>query len=198
MEFESFINCIDRLSCTQRFSQEHLHKRENVLEHTAMVCFVADYIYTKTTKLKGDRFTQSRAMVLVKALYHDIDESKTGDLPMPLKYSDGKFRIDLMKIESKMVKKIQMETGILDLHQTWTNSKIETEGEIVSIADSFCALYKFHNESCTRGNKNILKLMDFDSFDKLKLKIKRLGGIPIFESYCEKIFKEMMELKNEN
>lgn len=76
-------------------------RKQNVAEHTCNVMLIAAAIMKRCHELgKSSAIGFSQEKVLLAALYHDLPEVVTGDIPMPMKMAFGqKARDELRQIE---------------------------------------------------------------------------------------------------
>lgn len=130
---------------------------ESVLEHTgfvAMTCmFIAD-------GLLAEGYNVDKGRLLSKALAHDFDEVVTGDIAKPIKYHSPALREMIAEVETENMQKITSDIGYRTLFHTWYKSKDDPTGQIVALADTLSAVYKFHDEICRRGNLTMVKFMN--------------------------------------
>jgi 5'-deoxynucleotidase YfbR-like HD superfamily hydrolase len=194
MPVKSWIETIERLSCVKRFSQCELAKPENVLEHSGMVALIALQI-GKGLISEGYRLDLSD--LLQKSLIHDLEESITGDVSKPSKYSSNELRELFSQYELSIATKIFSDSNMDSLKDKWDSSKSGCEGAIVAFADTLCAILKFHNEIVMRGNKTMLEVLSPTAFDTLLKKLEKMEAcFPcsiILNEYRE--FCDSIELK---
>ena len=204
MEINKFIMDISGLSCVQRFSQSHMAKPENVLEHSGFASLLSLFIGRSLIEGGADI---DLGVLLSKALLHDFDEVITGDIAMPIKYHSEKLRTEIALLESEKMMELSGKYSISEfLFSTWDSSKIGIEGAIVSLVDTICALYKFHNEIVLRSNKTMLRIYDEKIIKSIEEKIEYLminldtcfdflSGV---SDSCKYLSSKIMEHKDEN
>lgn len=163
-EAMNWCNSLKELACVRRFSQTVLAKDENVLEHTGMVALLAKQF---GEILNSSTPTVDIGELLSKALLHDIEESKTGDVARPLKYSSNALLSEFKFIEGKIASTILAEAGMFSSIKQWQSSKEGIEGKIIKYCDALSAMLKFHDEIVMRGNKSMIALMADDIFISL-------------------------------
>lgn len=198
MKTKNWINIVKKLSSTNRFSQAALAKPENVLEHSGMVTLISLNI-AKRLYIEG--FDVDIGIVLEKAILHDIEESETGDVSKPSKYFSKELRTEFNRLEQKVANSIFNDAGTGILLNTWTCSKDQTHsGKIVSFVDTLCALIKFHDEICIRGNKSMAPLLSDEAFPALIRKMNRLftsfpGSVVLqdYNTFCSTIEANIIE-----
>lgn len=71
---------------------------ENVAEHSYDVALLTHALCTIRTELFGGEIDTGRAVVL--ALFHDVAEVITGDIPSPVKHHDAAIKQNLRAMES--------------------------------------------------------------------------------------------------
>lgn len=133
-----------------RYSQAHLNRPENVLEHTGFVCVMCMLIGL-------DHGDVDMGELMIKATVHDLEESKIGDIANPVKYANPQILKELKKIGKKAMSDISNETGIYALYDYWESSKDDSiEGKIVKLADVLAVLAKIHEEVVLYSNTSFL------------------------------------------
>lgn len=188
MSFLNFVACTDKLSNIQRFSQCFLAKNENVLEHTGQISLISFYL---AKEIESYGYDIDYYLLYAKSIFHDFDEIITGDIANPIKYHNDVLRAEISKLEHESIKNLEREFCCDWLYDIWSNAKSGPEGTIIGFCDVICALLKFHNEICNRGNKNMLYLMEFNLGIKLKNKIEQLEKhFPLADSLFNSILQD--------
>ena len=101
-------------------------------------------------------------MALKKAVFHDVDEVVTGDIPRPTKYFSNESKDIFDKIASQGINQIISELdiknneGSREIEALWKNSKNDDEGRIVALADLAAVVYKIWEEVILLGNKKLV------------------------------------------
>ena len=159
-QVKSIFKLISRLSNVRRYSTNYLVKQESVLEHTGSVALLSATI---GLFIKENTDTEiDLGKLMIKATYHDLEESETGDIPRLTKYHNDTIRTGLKYYEAIAIKKIEKYTKIPNLSDYWQTSKEGKEGLVVSIADLMCVTYKAYEEIVRLNNFN-LKEVGFQS-----------------------------------
>lgn len=140
-----------------RWSTSRVGFPENVAEHSYFTCLYAMMVarwYLNNTPVLTDGIrdddTEREAFigfVLQRAVLHDIEEARTGDIHRPFKYSDPVLK-DAMKLASKVAAEQTLrpinpgdELEQDSLLRIWALSKdSKLAGRIVSFADFLCVL----------------------------------------------------------
>ena len=125
---------------------------ENLLEHSAECAMLAHALAVIGNERFGKRYDAGD--IAVKALYHDISEIYTGDLPTPVKYANGAIHDSYKDIEKSACETLCAKLP-KELTKTFTSALDEAETpesyRIVKAADKLCALIKCIEEV---GNGN--------------------------------------------
>ena len=120
--------------------------QENTQEHSWQVAVVAHALALIKNRLYGGALDENRVAVL--ALYHDVSETVTGDLPTPVKYANGEIERVFHALEAEAVEELTAKLpGELqgDFKQVLLPEK-SAEEELVHIADKICAYLKCAEE----------------------------------------------------
>lgn len=153
---------------------------ENLLEHAAEVASVSHALAVIGNKYFGRSYDENRAAVL--ALYHDVPEVYTGDLPTPVKYANANIRSCYAEIENnateQIVSRLPIEmqeyySEILTIHEKDAELK-----KLIKAADKLCALIKCMEEE-KGGN------YDFSAAKEATEKALRKNMIPELEYFIE-------------
>lgn len=131
--------------------------RENVQEHSLQVAMVAHALALIKNRCFGGHVNAERIATI--ALFHDVSEVLTGDLPTPVKYFNPAIRDEYKKIEEVAQQKlIEMAPEALreDYAALIDNSKhSEEEAFLVKAADVLCAYLKTLEE-ISAGNQEFI------------------------------------------
>lgn len=96
--FSPFFAYLFRLRFIQRWSLMRSALPENVAEHSYDVALLTHALCTIRREVCGQDIDTGRAVVL--ALYHDVAEVITGDIPSPVKHHDEAIQLNLRAMES--------------------------------------------------------------------------------------------------
>jgi 5'-deoxynucleotidase len=128
--------------------------QENVQEHSLQVAMVAHALATIKNHHFDGQLDANKISTI--ALFHDVSEVLTGDLPTPVKYFNPAIKDEYKKIEKiaeqKLIDMVPDEfkpvyTGLIDQTQ-----HSEEEAFIVKAADVICAYLKTLEE-LSAGNR---------------------------------------------
>lgn len=81
---------VERMKYIRRWSLMHSLREETDTEHSFQVAYVAHALALITNNLGGEQVDIGE--VLAMALYHDLSETVTGDMPTPVKYFRPEMR----------------------------------------------------------------------------------------------------------
>jgi len=135
-----------RLRYVNRFSTSMCVRPENVAEHSYYVCLyslaIVEWLLSQREATTSVTAAELRARVLSRAVMHDLEECRTGDIHRPFKYSTPELRETL---EAAARVAIVQVTGRIfpdpglgrdAILEYWRNSKASDEaGQIVKFAD---------------------------------------------------------------
>ena len=148
------------MSSINRYSQINLLHPESVLEHTGFVCL---FTYLTCSEINFScKKKIDTGLALKKAVFHDVDEVVTGDIPRPTKYFSNESKNIFDKIASQGINQIISELdiknneGSREIEALWKNSKNDDEGRIVALADLAAVVYKIWEEVILLGNKKLV------------------------------------------
>ena len=143
----SFFAFLKRMRFINRWSLMRNTETENIQEHSLEVAMVAHNLAALKNEYFGGNLDINKVAVI--AMYHEVSEIFTGDMPTPIKYFDPKLRSLYGEVESLAQKK--MLTTLPERLQAVYKSYIveaETlpEWPIVKAADTLSAYMKCVNE----------------------------------------------------
>lgn len=151
------------MSTTRRYSQTKLHAEESILEHSAFVGIVAHMIASEYNNLMSNcnSFKADLGLIAQKALFHDMEEFLTGDIPRTTKYSSPESLEAFEKIADEGMKTVLLsleisKTSEENSYMLWKNSKEGFEGMFIALADLSAVVYKLYTEVTLMGNKTLL------------------------------------------
>lgn len=158
----------------------HNHFPESIADHTLNVAMLAHGLALIGNRYLGASHNPERAAAL--ALYHDAEETITGDMPTPVKYFSGRLRSSYSEIEeAARLQLLQMLPQELreDYQSFFVKSPEEDDlWRLVKAADVLSALVKCIVET-DAGNA------EFRHARKSTLEKLRLLDCPEAEKFCE-------------
>ena len=143
---------LNQLSSVARYSRDHVHRRESVLEH---IGFCALYALTLCNRIAA----LDRKELLVRAVMHDVDEAVMGDAPRTTKYASKELAEAFKVAERKAVMKLSEKIGSLSFND-WEKAKDETlEGQAMKLIDFAAVVQKAWSEICLFGNFSFRRVL---------------------------------------
>ena len=167
-----FFAHLARMKLIQRWPLMHNIRTENVQEHSLQVAMVAHALALIKNKFFGGNLNADKIATL--AMFHDVSEVLTGDLPTPVKYFNPAIKNEYKKIEKIAEDKLiemapeAFREDYAKLIDGQRHSK--DEAFIVKAADVLCAYLKTLEE-LNAGNQEFklakkrldTRLKDYDS-----------------------------------
>lgn len=150
----NFNALLARLKYIPRWSLMRQNVEEDLAQHTADVALTAHTLCLLANNKFGKNVNSDK--VAVAALYHDVSEILTGDMPTPVKYNNPTIMTAYKAIEAHAVNKL-LETADPDVKESLRpymtqDSLTEYEKKLLKAADKICALTKCIEE-IQSGNK---------------------------------------------
>ena len=143
-----FFAIISRMKYISRWGLMRSTMPENISEHSLETAFIAHVLALYRNVRFGGNVDPERAALL--AMYHDVTEIITGDLPTPVKYYNPEIKAEYSKLEEMAKNKL---VGFIpeDLREYYEPlfGKTEEEAELwqlVKAADKLSALIKCMEE----------------------------------------------------
>ena len=133
-----------RMKLIQRWPLMYNIRRENVQEHSLQVAMVAHSLAIISNQKFGTELSPDRAATV--AIFHDVSEVLTGDLPTPVKYFNKEIETEYKKIESiaehRLLEMVPDEFT-LEYQPLLTSEHADpTYKKLVKSADTICAFLK--------------------------------------------------------
>lgn len=158
MKTSHFIANLARLKLIQRWPLMRTVTPENVQEHSYQVAVVSHMLALIKNKKFGGTINPEKAALI--ALYHDVSEVITGDLPSPIKYFNEEIAKEYKKIESiaeQTLVNMVPEEFKDDFAELIEHDKIDPElALLVKSADVICGYLKTIEEIAA-GNNEFIK-----------------------------------------
>ncbi len=153
-----FFAYLSRMKFIQRWSLMRNVIQENIQEHSLQVAMIAHGLAVIRNKFYDGDLDPDRIAVI--ALYHDISEVVTGDLPSPIKYFNRDIRDAYKQIEARAEDQILslLPEGLYDeYHQLiLEDGKRADFKQVISAADKLSAYIKCLEE-INAGNMEFSK-----------------------------------------
>ena len=184
-----------RMNYIDRWGLMRNTRKETLSEHSAMTACIAHIL----ALIAKERFSADvrPETVAVAAVYHDISETLTGDMPTPVKYRDEEIRDSYKRVEKEAEKQV---SGMLpeDLSETmdlFVSGDIlnERERKILKSADKLSALIKCIEEKRS-GNTEFSSAEEatinaLSSFELPELKAFMNDFIPAHSATLDELIK---------
>jgi 5'-deoxynucleotidase len=149
-----FFAHLARMKLINRWPLMRNVRTENVQEHSLQVAMVAHSLALIRNKYFGGQLDPNEVATI--AMFHDVSEVLTGDLPTPVKYSNPSIRDEYKKIE-KLAEKRLINMAPEDFHDDYAklidhHYHSDDIQFIVKAADVICAYLKTLEE-LSAGNR---------------------------------------------
>ncbi|MCX7772749.1 MAG: 5'-deoxynucleotidase [Clostridia bacterium] len=139
----SFFAFLSRMRHIYRWSLMRNVTSENIQEHSLQVAMIAHSLALIRNKFFGGSVNAERVALL--AMYHDSNETLTGDLPTPIKYFNPDIQTAYKELESLSKEKLLslLPEGLQEDYRDilFYDEKSE-EGRLIKAADRLCAYIK--------------------------------------------------------
>ena len=144
-----FFAFLSRMKFIKRWGLMHSNYPENIQEHSMRVAMIAHALAVIRNRRFGGSVNPERTATL--ALYHDVSEVLTGDLPTPIKYYNPGMQSAYHAIEANARKSL-LELVPRDLRADYqtllVNSSSDQEHhQLIRGADKLCAYIKCLEEA---------------------------------------------------
>lgn len=176
----SFFAMLSRMKNIRRWALMRNTRSENICEHSHEVAVVAHALALLTNRHYGGCVDVNRCVLL--AVYHDVPEILTGDMPTPVKYYNPAIREAYRQVEESACDKL-LEMLPDDLREDYRSLLLSedhsVEWQIVKAADKLSALIKCIEE-LSQGNR------EFASARRSTEQSIREMGLPAADEFLEK------------
>lgn len=147
------------LDHTHRYSGTKLVEEETLSQHIVDTIMMGIKVIDEINHIAG-REMLSTTKYVMKAVYHDLEECITGDIPRPVKYYDEHTRDSLKNVADQVAKKFfdeQFHDG--EPHYAiWESAKEDNEGYILKIVDTLVVANKVVKEVSILNNFYMLRV----------------------------------------
>lgn len=175
----SFFAFLKRMRFINRWSLMRNTERENIQEHSLEVAMIAHNLAALRNEYFGGSVDLNKVAVI--AMYHEVSEIFTGDMPTPIKYFDPKLRFLYGEIETLAQEKM-LTTLPARLQSVYRPILVEAEHSeewpLVKAADTLSAYMKCVNE-LHAGNDEFK-----EAHDSILIKLKELN-MPEVDMFIE-------------
>ena len=144
----NFNALVSRIKYIPRWSLMRQSRQEYLAEHTTEVMHIAHTLAAVAKEKFGADVDEKN--IVICALYHDISEILTGDMPTPVKYNDVVLKRAYKDMESKatdkMIETVDPAIKANIAPYVKANMLSVREKQILKAADKFSALIKCMEE----------------------------------------------------
>ena len=188
----SFFAFLKRMRFIKRWSLMRNTETENIQEHSLEVAMVAHNLAALKNEYFGGNVDINKVAVI--AMYHEVSEIFTGDMPTPIKYFDPKLRELYGEVESLAQEKMlsTLPERLQGVYKPFiVDAEESEEWPIVKAADTISAYMKCVNE-LKAGNDEFK-----EAHDSILVKLKALNmpEVDMFlETYMPALGKSLDEL----
>ena len=160
MSASSFFAFAFRMKYINRWGLMKNSRYENLTEHSAETAMLAHALAVIGNKIYSKSYDENK--IALFALYHDVSEIITGDLPTPVKYFNEDIKSDFHDIEDharrELLKKLPGELQS-EYEDIITEKTTDEERRIIKAADKLSALIKCAEE-VKNGNSEFTRAHD--------------------------------------
>ena len=171
----SFFAIVARMKNINRWGLMRNVRPENIQEHSHQTAVLAHALCVIAKEKFGESVSAERACLF--AVYHDVSEIYTGDLPTPIKYANGRIRDSYQEIQTEAAQKLLAKLPDYMRPSFSFLSEAETEPEwlYVKAADTLSAYLKCLDEvSLGNGDFSAAKETVREKLDLLAEKLPAL------------------------
>lgn len=174
----SFFALTSRMKYINRWGLMRNSREENIAEHSLEVAIISHLLCELRNKRFGGNVSPEKAVML--AIYHDVPEIITGDLPTPVKYYSDDISAAYKKVEEAAIDKLisQIPDDISESYREIFSSCDVELLKIVKAADKISALIKCIEE---RNSGNT----DFSAAEKQTLASLEAMELPEVRAFIE-------------
>ncbi len=151
---EKFYAYLDRMKFIKRWQLMRSTRDENIMEHSHSVAVLTHALCVIDRTLYGGDADTEKAVLY--ALYHEVSEVMTGDLPTPVKYFNHSIHGEYEKLETLAVEKIAgtlPEEMRKEISPYLLADKSSREYKLVKAADKLSAYIKCLEELRSGNNE---------------------------------------------
>ncbi|NLB77607.1 MAG: 5'-deoxynucleotidase [Clostridiaceae bacterium] len=139
----SFFAFLSRMRHIYRWSLMRNVNRENIMEHSLQVAMIAHGLAVINNKIFNGNANPEKTALF--AIYHDSNETITGDLPTPIKYYNPDIQTSYKGLEELSKDKL-LSLLPADVKEDYKEilfyDETSLEGRLVKASDKICAYIK--------------------------------------------------------
>jgi 5'-deoxynucleotidase len=140
----TFLAMLFRMKHINRWSLMFNTQTENLMQHTVECAFITHFLALIGNTYFSKSYDPEK--LCVHALFHDVSEVLTGDLPTPVKYFNEEIKAAYKDIESiacdKLLTHLPKELRVVYSDYFSSGSLSDDEKKLIKIADKLCAYLK--------------------------------------------------------
>lgn len=147
------------LDHTYRYSGTKLVEAESLSQHIVDTIMMGLKIIDQINNISG-AMTLNPFTYVMKAIYHDLEEVITGDIPRPVKYYSAGTKKSLKDVADKVAVKFFDEQFVEGYphYSIWSNAKDGDEGYILKLVDTLVVATKVIKEVKLLNNNYMLRV----------------------------------------
>lgn len=186
------------LDHTYRYSGTKLVESESLSQHIVDTIMMGIMIIDDVNHILGYELLDPSKYVM-KAVYHDLEEAITGDIPRPLKYYNEATRTSLKDVADKVAKDLfkSQFNDSQSHYEIWEKAKDSFEGYILKIVDTLVVATKVIKEVKMLNNLYMLRVAHEVRQYLEELHEKSYIGINAVDKYLHRIIIEAIMAMNE-
>lgn len=191
---KKFLAMIFRMKHINRWSLMYNTYTENLSVHTLECAYITQFLAVIGNVYFNKNYDINKLSTI--ALYHDVTEIITGDMPTPIKYYNEDIKKAYKSIENVAATKLldMMPSKMQSAYKEYiTPNLTKEEKELIKMSDTLCAYIKCIKE-VNSGNKEFLQAGD-QILNKLEEKRKESSELELFiDEYLDTFSMSLDEL----
>ena len=167
----NFFAYLNRMKFIERWSLMHSIYKENIMEHSLNVSILAHALAVIENEVYDGKVDEYKT--LAYAVYHEVSEVITGDLPTPIKYFNAKINTAYKELESYANEKLidSLPEKLQNRYKQFIFADFESEEyKLCKAADKLAAYIKCIEE-LSSGNLEFKKAKETTEKDIKNFKI---------------------------
>lgn len=189
----TFYALMSRMKLVERWGLMRSVHRENLMEHSCEVAQLGQALAIIANEKFNKKIDVDKVATL--ALYHDVPEVVSGDLPTPIKHYNESIKNSYKDIENKIINKMLETVPEFSAKQYKEYLKPDENTEeykIMKIADTLSAYVKCVEETAS-GNKEFEKAKE-NILSNLKKHWDNHPELRFFMEYCLPAYGSQLDL----
>ena len=156
-----FFALVFRQKYIQRWGLMRSFVPENLAQHSSECAIIAHALAVIGNELFGKNYDVGKAVTM--ALFHDVPEVFTGDMPTPVKYANDMIRSEFAMIEEQSVENLlgKLPESLRHIYAPLFSDGDQETHALIKAADRLCAYIKcaeeekFHNTEFSAARAGI-------------------------------------------